>query len=324
MTSTVLPTTDLYFLNSCRDWIGGWWRRGPVERLGANTFRSGDRLLLIRRDTPTLMEQAIAWSGKLIYLVDDDIDGAAQSEELPHSYRARLGEFAANHFDRLLRRADLVVCSSQVLADRLGRDPRSREIARLDPFWRLPLADQSHFDGASRIEIVHLGTASHGGALARAARPILSTLDRFPAARFTFIGVRGAHAELEAHPQARRYEPMRWMRYQRWLPRQRFHLALYPLAQTPFDRARSANKLIEHAIVGAVGVYPGDWAPAGTMGSGALLAPSDPAAWHDVLIDAIERRDEIAGTAALAAASVPAINDPVAQRRFWARVLFES
>jgi hypothetical protein len=31
----------------------------------------------------------------------------------------------------------------------------------------------------------------------------------------------------------------------------RFHLALYPLAPTPFNRARSANKLYEHAIVGA-------------------------------------------------------------------------
>jgi hypothetical protein len=30
-----------------------------------------------------------------------------------------------------------------------------------------------------------------------------------------------------------------------------FHLALYPLRDSPFNRGRSANKLFEHALVGA-------------------------------------------------------------------------
>ena len=45
--------------------------------------------------------------------------------------------------------------------------------------------------------------------------------------------------------------PLSWWRYKRALPRLRFHLALYPLAPTAFNMARSANKLFEHAIVGA-------------------------------------------------------------------------
>jgi len=55
MSRSVLPTTDLYFLNSCDQWIGRWWRRRPIERLGANCFRCGNRLLLIRHDDPRLM-----------------------------------------------------------------------------------------------------------------------------------------------------------------------------------------------------------------------------------------------------------------------------
>ncbi|MGH8513798.1 MAG: hypothetical protein ACREV8_07625, partial [Gammaproteobacteria bacterium] len=45
--------------------------------------------------------------------------------------------------------------------------------------------------------------------------------------------------------------PRSWWRYKRALPKMRFHLALYPLAPTAFNKARSANKFFEHAIVGA-------------------------------------------------------------------------
>ncbi len=44
---------------------------------------------------------------------------------------------------------------------------------------------------------------------------------------------------------------MPWWLYRRALARMRFHLAIYPLGDTPFNRARSASKLYEHALVGA-------------------------------------------------------------------------
>jgi hypothetical protein len=318
-----LPTTDLYFVNACKDLIGGWLRRGPVRRLGANTFRCGNRLLLIRRDAPELIERALAWPGRLIYLIDDDIDGGAQSPGLPSDYRDRLARFAQGPFDRLLRRADLIVASSDVLAERLRSDDRPRgEIVRLDPYWPLPLADQSHFGTIdTRIEIAHLGTGSHAAGLARAAPAILAMLDHCPEARFTYIGKPAAHPTLEAHPRATRLAPMGWARYRPWLPRQRFHLALYPLAPTPFDRARSANKLIEHGIVGAVGLYPEDWGPAALLGDGAILAPNDPSEWEECLHLAVKRRDKWAQRGAAASLALAQLNDPAQQRRFWAHHL---
>jgi hypothetical protein len=325
MRQAALPTTDLYFVDACSDWIGGWLRRGPVQRLGPNTFCSGDRLLLIRRDTPELIERALAWPGRLIYLIDDDIDGVAQSPGLPSAYRDRLERFAQGPFDRLLRRADLIVASSDVLAERLQSDDRPRgEIVRLDPYWRLPLADQSHFATTDRrIEIAHLGTGSHAPGLARAAPAIRAMLDHCPTARFTYIGKQVTHPTLEAHPRATRLAPMSWARYRRWLPRQRFHLALYPLAQSPFDRARSANKLIEHGIVGAVGLYPEDWGPAALLGDGAILVRNDPSEWEACLLTVLERPSELSQRAAKCAKVLVAFNDPARQRAFWKRHLVD-
>jgi hypothetical protein len=324
MTPSVLPTTDLYFLNSCREWVKRWWHSGPIERLGANCFRSGDRLLLIRRDEPRLMEAALRFSGTLIYLIDDDVDGAAASSGLPVAYREKLGMFARSHFDGLLRRSDLLVASSDALADRLQADPRvGAAVSRIDPFWGMPFADQSHFVRLRKgnLDIVHLGTASHDGGLAKATHAVLALLDRFERASFTFFAVRDAHPILERHPRTRRLKPMPWSRYRQWLPHQRFHLALYPLEASAFDQARSSNKLFEHAIVGAVGVYPSGFRPVAILGQGAICAPDDPAHWATKLIEAAEQPADLANRAAVAAAVLHALDTGAAPRREWSHLL---
>lgn len=321
MSGTVLPTTDLYFLNACGERVERWWRKRPVRRLGANCFAHGDKMLMIRHDEPHVIERALAWRGELIYLIDDDIDGAAQSPGLPASYRERLRRFAEGDYDRLLRRADRVVVSSVELVDRLADDVRVRSRPdRIDPFWRAPLAAPDHFRSAADagvVDVVHLGSGSHGEALDEAAPAILSVLGRSPRVRFTFIGFADQHPQLETHPQVRRLSPMSWHHYRRWLPRQRFHLALYPLAPNRFDRARSVNKLIEHAIVGAVGVYPRDWAPAALAGSGAVTAPSDAADWEESLVAAVSDPRVLAERAIQAASAVASLNDPQRQTNFW-------
>lgn len=323
MTDSVLPTTDLYFLNSCHSQVRRLWRNGPVERLGANTFRSADRLLLVRRDRSDLMDRALEWPSTLVYLIDDDIDGAAQSSAIPAAYKARLANFAGHH-DRLLRRADILVASSDVLATRLRADPRVRaDIVRLDPFWALPFADQNHFSAPANdtLELVHLGTASHAGGLASITPAVIATLDRFPDTRFTYVGRPGSHPRLEAHPRVRRLEVMTWRQYRRWLPRQRFHLALYPLERTPFDASRSSNKLFEHAITGAVGLYSSGWPPMRMAGDGAIAAPPDSAQWTETLVRAVENRTNLAGLAKKAAIALVEHHDGTAQRNRWASIL---
>ena len=319
MSRGVLPTTDLYFANGCREWIARWWRKGPIRRLGANCFVHENRLLLIRRDTPAVVERALAWPGELIYLIDDDIDGAALSLGLPPAYRDRLASFAMGDYDRLMRRADRVVVSSAALAEKLAQDARvGARPDVLDPFWACPIARPDHFAAGrgDRLDVVHLGSGSHQEGLRLATPAILAMLDGLSHARFSFFSAPGNHSALEAHPQARRLAPMAWRRYRRWLPRQRFHLGLYPLAPEAFDRTRSANKLIEHGVIGAVGFYPGDW-PSAQHASNAILAPSDPAEWKPALLAAAADRAGLARRCADAPAALARFTDPQRQRRFW-------
>jgi len=320
-----LPTTHLYFLNAMGGMVGRWWQPGPLRRpirvIGANCFVHGDAMVLIRRDTPRVMREALAWPGRLAYLIDDDVAAGAASPYLPESYRQRFARFEREFHRDLLARADLLVAPSPALVARLEEDAAVRcPVAAIDPFWPGCLADQSHFaplaQGAS-LRIVHLGSGSHHAALGGLAPAMKRLLDRHPDIRFTYIAAKAVDPALEAHPHARRVEPKTWPEYRRWLGRHRFHVALYPLVPDPFDRARSINKLIEHALVGAVGVYPEDWAPARLVAQGALTAPSEPVDWEVALEAAVAARGGLADLAEAAAASLAKPDWAGRQRALW-------
>jgi len=168
---------------------------------------------------------------------------------------------------------------------------------------------------------VQLGTGSHRSALSDIAPLMGDILDRHPLASYTYFSARAVDDRLEKHPRARRLDPMTWREYQRWMARQRFHLALYPLAQTAFDRARSASKLTEHAILGAAGIYPQSWAPARSLGDGAIFAPDAPEAWQMVIENALENRSQLAHIAASARQTLTCAPPAAMQQSLWCRIL---
>jgi len=328
------PTTDLYFRNAMAPWIARPWylggaRGAPIRRLGANSFQVGDWRILIRRDTPHRMREALTWGGRLAYVIDDDVAGGVDCPALPAAYRARLAQFDRQFHRDLLARADVVLVASDALAQALGAIPGlgarlAPRLRRIDPVWRQSLADTAHFaplDHGATLRMVQLGTGSHRGALATVAPLVVAALDRHPQTSFTYFSATRVNDALEHHPRARRLEPMTWSEYQRWMARQRFHLALYPLAQTAFDRARSASKLSEHAILGAVGLYPEGWAPARVLTSGALFAPEDPAAWEAAIHSAITARARLPQLAENAAQTLTCINPCAVQHSLWTTLL---
>ena len=320
------PTTDLYFLAAMERQVASRWRpwqRRPIQRIGANSFTCGDWMVLIRRDRPRLMRAALAWPGRLAYLIDDDVAGAAACDYLPEAYRARMAAFDHDFHRPLCERADALLVPSATLADLHGAAHQIRSaIHRIDPVWRLPLADQAHFaplaDGGT-LRIVHLGSGSHAAALGEIAPAIARWLADDPQTHFTYFAASAVHEALEHHPRARRLEPKPWGEYRRWLARQRFHLALYPLLATRFDRARSASKLTEHAIIGAVGVYPEDWPPAELLAGGAILAPPSPARWGEALAGI--NRAALAETAARAADALRQTDSRARQAALWHSLL---
>ncbi len=317
-----LPSTDLFFVNACGHQVARRWRQKPVTARGLNCFVHGDAMLLVRSDTPELMRAALDWPGRLAYIVDDDIPGAADSPGLPDHYRRRLAAFDRDWHQPLIARAELLVAASDVLAGRLANLPLAHRppVQRIDPCWALPLADQRHFAGLDQggeLRLAHLGSGSHQGGLGAIAPAVTALLDHDRSISFTYISAEMVTAALETHPRAHRLAPRNWPRYRRWLRQARFHLALYPLTASRFDRARSCNKLFEHAIVGAVGLYPQDWPAARMAGAGAMLAPADPSCWAGALAEATARRGEMAVLAAAAAGSLSHHDTGSMQRAIW-------
>jgi len=292
-----------------------------MRQLAANCFAAGDWRVLVRRDTPAVMRAALDWPGRLAYVLDDDLGAAQGASGLPDAYRQRLSTFAQDWARPLLERADTVLVAS----DALKQIVRTRAmVRRIDPVWAEGLADQAHFAtlaGGGLLRMVHLGSASHAGALAAIAPLVADALDRHPQSHFTYFSPRAVHRALETHPRARRMEPMRWCEYRRWLVRQRFHLALYPLMPCRFDRARSASKLVEHAIVGAVGVYPQDWAPAALLSQAAFAAPPDPADWAGILEHAMTQAELLPVMAQECANHLAARDFRATQQYLWRDVL---
>ena len=321
-----LPSTDLYFTHALGHHLSRWWRKAPITRLGANCFAVDAWLVLIRADRPEIMRMALAWPGPVAYLIDDDIAGATASPGLPADYRRRLARFDAAFHRPLLARAQALLVPSRPLASRLAANPAiTAPIHHIEPCWHLPPADQSHFAALAHgapLRIAHLGTASHTGALAALAPPLAELLARQPNVHFTYVAPTPL-AEFSG-PNIHHLRPRRWSRYRRWLGQQRFHLALYPLAPEPFDRARSAAKLTEHAITGAVGLYPENWPPARRLGNGALFAPANPAEWAEALAHAIARRNHLAPLAAQAAAALLRQAPLARQQALWSNILGQS
>ena len=309
------PTTDLYFRTACADLIAPRWgfsRARPVEQRGANTFVAGDWMIVVRGDKPALVAAAVAWPGRLAYVIDDDIAAAVGCDMLPAKYRARLCAFGDAVHDPLLVRADAVLVPSAALARALAPRARPGAVRRIDPVWAAPLADMAHHApmlAGGALKVVHLGSGSHAPALHALAPALEALLAADPSVHVTYVAARMVSPGLEAHPHARRIEPKPWGEYRPWLMRQRFHLALYTLLPTGFERARSANKLIEHGIVGAVGVYAQGWEHGARLRGAALTAPADPADWSAALARIVAERVRLP---ALAVRAAEALADPIA------------
>ena len=242
-----IPTTDLYFLNPLAE-LGRMGSDVPrVRHLSANAYLVGRTGVIVRyggaRDIERLSK---AGAEQVVYIADDDFAAGIADPGIPESYRLKLKAFVEGGWPALKAAADIVIVPGTVLAEIYGAKARI-----VSPAWDLPPATSDHFAAQERIEIVHLGTGSHRGDLALLVAPLASMLERHGRARLTLYAGGAVPGSLRSHHHLRLRRPRAWWRYKRALPKMRFHLALYPLAPTAFNRARSANKLFEHAIVGA-------------------------------------------------------------------------
>jgi hypothetical protein len=309
------PSGDLYLGNSCADWLA----RGLIRRAAPTVFAGPAAQLVVRHDG-----HAPPWLRRpgLVFLMDDVWREGDRDPGQSHRFRTKQALLDARSARWHLARAGTVVVSSEPLARAAAEDAPQAEIVLLDPFWSDPLADLAHFDGAG-FDMAFLGAHSHQPDLDWLAPALRDALDRLPGATLTLSGEVAAPPELGGHPGLRRIGVTGWSEWRREIARRRFHLALYPLRPTPFNAARSINKIVEHAVAGAPGLYPAHWAPgraAAAAGAGLALV-DDPAEWARAIAALARDRDRLRALAAGARDHAGRINRPEPQRALWARLL---
>ncbi|MEM9736854.1 MAG: hypothetical protein AAF908_09650, partial [Pseudomonadota bacterium] len=221
---------------------------------------------------------------------------------------------------RYLPRADLVVASTPSLAARLRPLARG-EVADLRPFWAEPLPGATPI--AAPLRVGYLGSDTHAGDL-RFLAPVLGRiLAAVPEAELWMPASLPLPRALARHDQLRRIPAVSWPDWRRQITGLGLHLALYPLLETPFNRTRSVNKLIEHGLTGAAGIYSESWAEAAHIRPGeGLTLPNAPEAWEDAVIHLLRRPPALADLAEGGQRLAARLNDPAPQRTFWPAHLF--
>lgn len=313
-----LPTTDLYVLNPLAELKRRSTRLPRLKRVAKNLYTIGRTGIVVRYGRAEDVERLRrAGATQIVYVADDDFSAGATDLRLPARYRERLSAFAEGAWPALREAADIVVVPGSVLAESYGAKARI-----VPPLWHLPSAPLGHFGAVEQIEVAHFGTASHLADLEEIASPLADALTKCGRrVRLTLFSGAGAPAVLARHPRVRVRAPMSWRRYRRALSKMRFHLALYPLGDTPFNRSRSASKFYEHAIVGAASLMAPNAAlrdAAGEILSDIFVEDGD---WGTRLNEALADLDSLRRRAERTRTRIAAADSAGEAARRWAEIL---
>ncbi len=310
------PTADLYFINACGDFLGA-----GVTRLAPTVFASASACLVMRHE---MRAQRLPGARRLIYFIDDAVDQGVGDASLPFLYRQKLRLVERASARRIGPRVAVAVVGSAELARRHA--PRI-ETHLIHPYWSEPIAGLEHFapvlTGAGWVDIAYLGSAVERADLAFLWPVIGAVLAAHPRVRFHLAERHRVPAGLAGHPRVVRIPGLGWGAYRAGLARRRFHLALYPLMDTEFNRARSLNKLIEHGVVGAAALYSRSWGEAWRAGEGGagLTLRNRRDDWRAAIEHLLARPETMRGLAAGAGALARALNRAEPQRRLWAELM---
>lgn len=310
------PTADLYFRNACGDFIGQ-----NVEQLAPTVFASDTSCLVMRHN---MRAGKLPDRRRLIYFIDDHVAAGIEDATLPFFYRQKLKLVEHLAGERLTRFAGVAVVGSPVLA-RLFRPVM--DTFQLRPFWSERFADLGHFEplmaGEGWIEIAFLGSSVHRSDLRFFMPAMAHLLATNPRVRFHVPLRHRLPAKFDAHPRVCRILGQGWSGYRREIAVRQFHICAYPLLETPFNRARSLNKLIEHAVVGSAPLYSGTWGEAKRVSHGhsGLCLPNEVDVWRREIEGLIADPAHMRSIAEGAQATAMRLNRAAPQRALWSDLM---
>jgi hypothetical protein len=177
--------------------------------------------------------------------------------------------------------------------------------------------------GDGWIEIAYLGSAVHRTDLEFLWPVVGAVLATHSRVRFHVSVRHRVPAGLARHSRIVRIPGNGWGKYREGLAERRFHLALYPLMDTEFNRARSLNKLIEHGVAGAAPLYSRSWVEAGRIAehNAGLTLANDRNDWRAAIEHLLLRPEVMRDLAGAAGVLARKLNQAEPQRRLWAKLM---
>lgn len=208
------------------------------------------------------------------------------ADELPAIRRCLLDADVVTTTSGELARAlrDEGVASVRVIPNAI--DPG--DWSSIDPTVRPPGGD-GH--SGPPVRIGWTGTATHAADLAAVAPALLAVLDRFGGRVELELRGMAAPPSLDGHPRVvviPTYEPD-YGTYARALASASIDIAIAPLADHRFNRAKSPIKWLEWSAAGVAGIYQDlpPYADVVEPGLTGLLASADPGAWTALLTELV-------------------------------------
>lgn len=320
------PTATIYFAGPMAGLIGRPGERSrPIWRLGPNVYHrhGADPQTVVLRgfDARTRSAMASHAPARLHYVIDDDVAAGMHEPDLSPRYRKRLARLHDGAMARMLAHAHHVYASSEALCARLH--PLNARVEPIAPVLAAPVADLSHHglgpDGGP-LRVVFPGTRSHRADLESIAEGVRRFLEARPGAALTTWLGDAAPAALQL-PNARHHAGLDWPGFRDVLREQRYHAALLPARPTAFNAARSHNKVLECASLGAVPVVGRAMPYAGLVeeaDAGTVVEDND---WFAALSRLDDDRATLRALAERNAALAMRIGRPERLLRFWSERL---
>jgi hypothetical protein len=316
-----LPSLSLYFTDPLSDLIGahGEHVRRPIQRLSRTVFVCGPRAVVVRYAHKRDLKILQSYKFERIYLlIDDDLEALEEAHGLPVDYRRKLIGYRDGPYRKLMELVTDVVAPSENI---LKSYTRKRAI-HLDPAQCHAAGGLAHHQKNGPFDVVFAATRSHLEDLNHIAPTLSATLKERPDIRLTTF-LNGHAPRCLQLPNAIHLPMMEWSRYRAFVAENKFHVAIAPALDTPFNRARSISKVHDHAAFGAAGLYthqpPFDRIVAHE--SSGLLLSNDPEQWRTSLLDLSNRRDWTLKIAGGGQALSHSLGDQARVRNFWLREL---
>ena len=330
-----LPTEDIYFFESAAPVIrnqGGAAERVVASRSFGAAWRHGRSFLhhyaganvLLCRSLPLSwlrwLERHRQAFGYIGYLIDDDIEAAANDPTLPPAYRKRMARVAKLQ-PRLVALSNEVIACSAVLAERFR--PLHRCVSVLTPPLIATLPVKTHFESSPSSSapwrIGFHGTRAHLNDLMHIA-PALQAIQqtRNDTQLELMLGKHAPKALVEL-PNVLAPDPLPWHAFRNYQAKCQLHIGLAPLLNTPFNQGKSFIKFLDIAAMGGVGIYSNRYPYTEVVRHevNGLLVEDSPQAWQAAIEQLLNDPVATATMAQQAAKDASDIGDPQRALRFW-------